>query len=312
MNDKYARIIQFACSQPWALLPAKLEEIAEFLALKAEGYQLSEEEVQARIGSGKRAATRTAGGVGVLPVHGVISHRMNLMSDISGGTSIERLTQQYREMLDNPAVGTIVLDIDSPGGSVSGVDELSAEIYNGRKKKKTIAVANSMAASAAYYIGSAASEFVVIPSGDVGSIGVYMMHRDVSQAYEAMGVKTTFIKAGKYKAEGNPFEPLSLEAREAMQSDVDAHYEMFVKAVARNRGVSQKEVRDNYGEGRTLMAQRALNAGMVDRVATLDQVLADLGAPAMGRMSAEAEKPEVFANEPAGNNLKLRLRRLSI
>jgi ClpP class serine protease len=119
---------------------------------------------------------------------------------------------------------------------VDGVEELSSEVYQSRGKKKMIAVANAMAASAAYWIASAADELVVTPSGQIGSIGVFAAHEDISKAAEMQGVKVSLISAGKYKTEGNPFEPLSSEARAAMQRDVDVFGEMFTAAVARNRG----------------------------------------------------------------------------
>src|SRR5690606_12609791 len=111
-------------------------------------------------------------------------------------------------------VGTIVLDVDSPGGGVYGVAEFAEEIYKARGQKRIVAVANSMAASAAYWIATAADELVVTPGGEVGSIGVYMLHEDWSGAYEKAGIKPTVIKFGENKAEGIDVEPLSESAQE--------------------------------------------------------------------------------------------------
>jgi len=180
--------------------------------------------------------------------------------------------------MQDARVKAIIFDVDSPGGSVEGVTELASEIYNARKKKPSIAVANAQAASAAYWLASAAGELVVTPSGQVGSIGVYVAHQDESKALENEGVRITLISAGKYKTEGNPSEPLADEARAAIQSKVDDYYTMFVKGVAQNRGSTQAAVRDGYGQGRMVLASQAVKLNMADRVATLDDVLARYGA----------------------------------
>jgi signal peptide peptidase SppA len=170
-------------------------------------------------------------------------------------------------------VGTIVLDIDSEGGSVEGTPELWTAIYDARQRKSVVAVANSMMASAAYWLGSAATEIVSTPSGSVGSIGVLHVHAEESKALEDAGIKLTVTKAGKYKGEGSPFEPLTDEAKDFIQSRVDEAYSMFVKDVAKGRGVPVNEVRKAYGQGRLLGAKEAKELGMIDRIATLDETI---------------------------------------
>lgn len=274
---KYSHIISEVCRKPWAILPEKLAIIAQFLRMSAAGEKLSEEEIQSSMSAGPRVSPKGSGAVAVIPVYGTISRRMNMMSKMSGGTSIEQLTSSFRQAMSDPSVKAVVLNVDSPGGSVDGVPELAAEILSARAQKKTIAVSDTMAASAAYWIASACDEIVVTPSGSVGSIGVFAVHEDYSKALEAEGVSVTLVSAGKYKTEGNPYQALSGEAKDALQSDVDKFYGMFVKAVAQGRGATQESVRSGYGEGRMVMAQDAVKAGMADRVGTLDQVLSDLG-----------------------------------
>ncbi|MGO9641505.1 MAG: S49 family peptidase [Candidatus Acidiferrales bacterium] len=279
---KYEHIVAEVFRKPWAILPEKFAVIAQLVALRASGARLTEDEIHARleaaaISAGPRSQ-QSYGAVSVIPVRGMISHRANLMSQVSGGTSVERLTSQFRAALADASVKAIVFDVDSPGGSVEGVPELAEEIYKSRGQKKTIAVANSMAASAAYWIASAASELVIAPSGQVGSIGVFMAHEDLSKALDQEGVKVTLVSAGKYKTEGNEFEPLSDSARAGMQEKVDAFYAMFVKSVARARRASQDDVRGGFGQGRMELATKAVKEGMADRVATMDETLAKLGA----------------------------------
>jgi signal peptide peptidase SppA len=285
--NKYQHIRTEFYGKPWAILPEKLHQITALLKFAGEGGKLSEEDVRERIGAGPRVTAKTPGNVALIPVYGVVGHRMNMMNDISGGTSVEKITNSFRQALKDPSVKAIVFDVDSPGGSVDGVPELADEILAARGQKKTVAVANTMAASAAYWLASACDELVVTPSGAVGSIGVWGAHEDISKAMNDAGVKVTLISAGKYKVEGNPYEPLSDEAKAALQADVDNFYSMFVKAVAKNRGVSQDSVANGYGQGRMVMATLAVKQGMADSVATLDQTLARFGvSTSTQRMSA--------------------------
>lgn len=287
---KYIHILRAAAQTPWAILPEKAEQIMAFLAFKAHGGELSAEDIAAVTAGTPRPRATTPGSVAVLPVFGMIAHRAHMVEGISspGGTSTEKFTQLFRSAVNDPNVKAIVLDVDSPGGTVEGVEELASEIYAAREQKKVIAVANAMAASAAYWIASAASELVVTPSGSVGSIGVIAIHEDISKALEAEGVKLTMIRAGAHKFEGNPYEPLSEEARGAIQTDVNAYYSKFAKTVARNRNVSLQAVTDGFGQGRMVLAADAVKEGMADRVATLDQVLAKLGAGPVKQNAAKA------------------------
>lgn len=273
----YSRIIQAAIDTPWAILPQKLAAIRHLLAIRATGDHLTAEEIRQAIDAGPpRSQPQTGRGVAVLPLLGTIIPRADLITEASGGASVQRFTKQFRQALADPEVGSIVIDIDSPGGQVGNVDELASEIYGARGQKPITAVANGLAASAAYWIASAADEIVVTPSGEVGSIGVLAIHEDVSAMLEAEGVKVNIVSAGKYKVEANPFEALGDEARGAIQSRVNEYYEMFVSAVARGRGVNKSDVRGGFGEGRVVGARQAVSLGMADRVDTLDNVVSRL------------------------------------
>ena len=212
-----------------------------------------------------------AGNVAVLPLEGVLTPKGGWFNP---GT--EAIGRAFDAAMANPQIGGVVFDVNSPGGVSYGTPELGDRIYAARGSKPVVAVANPMAASAAYWVATAADRFVVTPSGDVGSVGVWQGHVDYSAAMEKEGVKVTFVYAGRYKVEGHPYEPLSDEARAEMQRGVDETYAQFIDAVARNRKTTLKDVRENYGEGRMLEASRAVAAGMADRVATLDQVLGEM------------------------------------
>jgi signal peptide peptidase SppA len=187
------------------------------------------------------------------------------------------LSKAFRTAVNTPDVGTIVFDIDSPGGSTSGIAEVAEEIFKARGQKKMIAVSNTLMASAAYWIGSAADEIVVSPSSATGSIGVYTVHVDFSKQNEMLGVNPTYITAGKYKAETNEDQPLSSEAEAYLQSIVDDYYSLFAGAVAKHRSVNKSDVANGFGQGRVVTAKKAVELGMADRVATLSQVLEKLG-----------------------------------
>jgi signal peptide peptidase SppA len=298
---KYTHLARYIAETPWAITADKLAELLAVFAFRAAGHAFSAEEIQARIGEPSAAAASRSGVAAVLPLRGVIAHRIGSMGEASGGISTERFAAMFRQVVADDQVGTIVFDVDSPGGTIPGVQELAAEIFAARGKKRMVAVANSLMASAAYWIASQADEIVSIPSGTIGSIGVFTAHQDLSQALEQEGVKVTLISAGTYKTEGNPFEPLSDEARQFMQDRVDAAYGQFVKDVARGRGVSVSAVKSGYGEGRALPAKDALAAGLVDRIATMDETLGKLvGRRATGGLRAEELEPELVAEVPGG------------
>lgn len=265
----------FDRSAPWAILadalPGAVAQVQRYLSGDTSGLTSLEAAVSPR-------PAPVVGGIAVLPIGGAIYPRGGgLLFDLFGLTSAESIAQKFLAAMADSAVGAIILDVNSPGGSVQGIDELSKLIYDARGSKPIVAVANHLAASAAYWIATAADEIVVTPSGEVGSVGVFAAHTDISQALEREGVKTTLISAGKYKVEGNPYQPLTDEALAAYQARVDQYYNMFTAAIARNRSTPVADVRGGYGEGRAVGAKEALSLGMVDGIETIQQTIDRLG-----------------------------------
>lgn len=274
-------------STPWALMPERLQAMTTVLSRWSQNEPASDKtmfQINAdRIARDTRkqvAAMNSGSSIAVLPLYGVITQRANMVDDISGPgcTSTQQFSAALRELVADNSISQILIDIDSPGGSVYGVTELASEILQARDQKPVIALANSLAASAAYWIGASASEFYVTPGGEVGSIGVWQAHFDYSRAFEEDGVKPTLISAGKFKVEGNPYVPLDKQAQAFMQSRVDDYYNAFIQAVSIGRNVPIKDVQTGMGEGRILGAQAALAQNMVDGVATFDEVLAKMQA----------------------------------
>lgn len=273
---KYAHLVQYVMSTPWELHPTKLLELLSVLAFRAAGGEFTPQEIAARIGAPQPATGQSRGAVAILPVYGVLSHRMGSLEESSGGMSTEQIGRMFDAAQADSSIGTIVLDVNSPGGTVPGVQELAAKIRAAKGQKPVIAVANDLMASAAYHIASQADEIVGIPSSRVGSIGVYAAHEDLSKALEAEGITVTLLSAGKYKTEGNAFEPLSEEAKAFLQARIDVAYQQFVSDVAVGRGVTAAAVSGGFGQGRALGAPEALAAGLIDRIATFEDVLRPL------------------------------------
>ncbi|WP_035383964.1 MULTISPECIES: S49 family peptidase [Ferriphaselus] len=293
---------------PWAMMPERLNAVAAVLTRWSRGDMASAETMQqieadkaARSARREQLAGSSGNGIAVLPLYGVVTQRGNQVDDVSGPGSVstQRFASALREAIADPAVGGILIDIDSPGGSVYGVAELADEIIAARSQKPVVAIANSLAASAAYWIGASCSEMYVTPGGEVGSIGVWQAHFDYSEALARDGVKPTLISAGKYKVEGNPYAPLDSDAQSFMQSRVDDYYAAFTKAVAKGRNVPISQVRSGMGEGRVLGADAALAQNMVDGVATFSDVVRKM-------------QRDLKASKPKANRLALARRELEI
>ena len=288
-------------STPWALMPKRLASLHSVLMRWSQSVPASSQTREtvaadraARDARSMASASSSSGGIAVLPLYGVVMQRGNMVQDVSapGVTSTQVFSKALKAALQDGGVSQILIDIDSPGGSVYGVAELADEILAARKIKPIVAIANSMAASAAYWIGCSASELYVTPGGEVGSIGVWQAHQDMSAALDAAGVKTTLISAGKYKTEGNPYKPLDEDAIVYFQSRVDDYYNAFLDAVSKGRGVAHGAVSEDMGQGRVLGADAALSARMVDGIATMPEVI---------RKMQKATKPAVSKLNQARN-----------
>ena len=276
---------------PWAITPTMLQEIQRIYAShlhRAEKIDIAAIEAA----TGKKLDNSMNGayvsdGVAVIPMYGVVGKRMNLFTQISGGASTELITNDYLAALNDPAIKAIVLHIDSPGGTVDGTQQMADIIAANRGAKPVIACADGMMCSAAYWIGSAADSINIADmTTDIGSIGVVAAHMDISGWEEKQGIKTTEITAGKYKRAISQYAPLSEEGRAIIQADLDQIYQLFVDTVAGNRGCSVEDVLANMAEGRVFLGAKAIEAGLVDSVATLADTIQQ--ARELGRATTTA------------------------
>ncbi len=213
-------------------------------------------------------------GVAVIPVRGML-----LPGDFAWGdwaTGYDHIRRGMAAAVAATDVRGIALDINSPGGTVSGLFDLADAIHAARGPKPIHAILGDSAYSAAYAIASAADKVTVPRTGGTGSIGVIWMHVDESQALEQGGWAVTILTHGAQKADGAPQKPLSDGARTRIQSDIDAMGELFVKTVARNRNLDAASVRAM--EAGTFLGDRGVRAGLADAVRAPDEAFRDLTA----------------------------------
>lgn len=218
-------------------------------------------------------------GVAVIEVTGTLVNRLGCLRPYSGMTGYDGIREAFGNAQVDPEVRAVVLMIDSGGGEVAGLFDLVDDIYAARGDKPIWAVLSENAFSAAYALASAADRIVVPRTGGTGSIGVIAMHVDWSEALAKAGFKVTLITFGDRKADGHPEIPLSPEALEAYQADIDAMGELFVSTVARNRGLDANAVRAT--QAATYQGAAGVAIGLADAVmapATAFQaLLAELG-----------------------------------
>lgn len=275
---RFAHLAQRMFNTPLALHPAKAEVIMASLAerlgltqvvnVNSDTLASAMESPYAAPGRNPRAGYEVVEGVAIIPIQGTLVQKLGTLHPYSGMTGYDGIRQNFLMALADDAVSAIMLDIDSPGGEVSGCFDLVDTIYSARGAKPIHAILNESAYSAAYAIASAADRITVPRTGGTGSIGVIWMHVDWSQALADGGFRVTFITHGESKADGHPEIPLSKEARQRFQDDIDAMGELFDKTVARNRGLTEKAVRET--QAKTYLGAEGVRLGLADTVAAPD------------------------------------------
>lgn len=203
-----------------------------------------------------------------------------------GGTDTSRARRSVLAAAADSQVDSIILDVDSPGGTVDGTDDLGVAVAMAAKVKPVIAQVGGMAASAAYWVASQASEIRAQRSDMVGSIGVRCLLFDTSKYFEEAGVRPVLVDTGTHKSTGAPGVPVSAEQEAELRRVVDRLYEEFLGAVMSGRGLSKKALMP-YADGRMFFADEALAAGLVDRItprdATLGEAVRDAAAAERSR-----------------------------
>lgn len=284
----YPHLADRLLNTPLLLHPQKLDAIIAGLGgrlLGVDGLQIDAAELTARAalpaemfttrrGEGTERGYRVVDGVAVISAMGGLVHRTKLAADSSLLIGYNDLAADVEDALGKSDVHAIALVMDSPGGEVAGAFELAERIYAARGRKPIVAVADGMAASAAYLAASAADEVVLTNTSYVGSIGVVMRHVDFSRALANDGITVSHIFAGEHKIDGNPYQPLPDAVRAALQADIEGLYQMFVQAVAKHRGMDEQAVRDTRAG--VYRGVAAVAARLADRIGTVDAVVAEL------------------------------------
>lgn len=207
-----------------------------------------------------------AGASATIPVRGVLTKRYSMFTAIFGGTAYSDIGKALEQSVTDPEVETIVLDIDSPGGSVDGLPELGEAIQTARQHKPVVAQVNGIAASAAYYIAANAESISAVnPLNEVGSIGVRMLVYDYSKAFEDEGIKPVVIDTGAHKSAGAIGTVVTEEQIAVWQAQVDRWMDHFVETVANGRRMPQESVRA-AGDGRMFYAEDAARMGLIDGI----------------------------------------------
>ncbi len=258
--------------RPWAIAPARLEALVANATALGGGNGLPSWLEAAH----PRDYAVSEGGIAVVPVLRPLVARGDWLTTLIGATEYGAVAEALGQAAADPAVRGIVLDVDSPGGEVGGLFDLVEAISTIKQSsgKPLWAIASEAALSAAYAIASVADRVYVTRTGEVGSVGVVAVHLDESAADAMAGLKWTLIHAGARKTDGNPHEPLSPRAMAGIQADVDALYGQLVALVASNRSVSAEAIRAT--EAAIYRGERAVKAGLADRVGTVPQSIADL------------------------------------
>jgi signal peptide peptidase SppA len=262
-------IHEFAKGAIWAIMPDKFDLLSEKFfeyQFNADPGLIDQYKAQAGDGADSDPGYRLEGEVAVVDIIGPLTKRDSFFSFLFGGMSYAQISKRIASAIDDDRAGAIVLNIDSPGGVVSGVEAVSDLIYNSRGKKPILAYTDGLMASAAYWIGSAADVLFAEKTATVGSIGVLRIHVDYSQMEKKEGIKTTYLTAGKYKALGNDSQPLSDEAKNIFQAELDYIYSIFVDAVARNRDRKTEAVLSNMADGKIFIGYQAKDAGLIDTI----------------------------------------------
>jgi len=268
----FARIF----NTPLMIHPAKLDAIIGGIGQRFGVEYAQPDKDAALIASGERKAPgyHVVGNIAVIDIFGILAHRGYMTADSSYVLGYDRIGQRIDAAINDSVVNAVLLQMDSPGGEVAGAFELAQQIKDWGAVKPIKAVVSSLSASANYLLASATSEIGISDTGLVGSIGVVMRHVDISKMAEKEGVNVTHIFAGAQKIDGNQFAPLSKEVKARFQAEVDRLYSLFVDTVAANRALSAESVRAQ--EAGVFTGKDAIQAGLADRIATPDKMLAEM------------------------------------
>jgi len=271
------RALELAASQPWLMLPDALDNLLTISDRMGDPLALATKRGE-RLEETRKVTLR--GNVAVVPVIGPIFRYANLFTEISGATSTQVLGSDIQRALDDPKVKSIVLNIDSPGGVASGINELAELIYQGRSRKRIVAYIGGIGASAAYWIASAAHEIIIDEASLAGSIGVVV--EAVIDDEKASG-RTRYQIVSRNAPNKRP-DLGTEEGRAKLGETIDALGEVFVGKVARNLNVAADKVPEMGDHGGIRVGADAVKHGLAHRVGALESLISELAKPAFNSL----------------------------
>ncbi len=286
MNN-YPHLAQRLFNVPLAIHPAKAEVVMAALAdrfgitklFRADGEAVALDVTGVDSDPQPDRYYDVVAGVAIIPICGTLVYKLGSMRPYSGMTGYDGIRANLSQALADPEVKAIALDIESPGGEVSGCFDLCDDIYAMRGQKPIWSILTEHAYSAAYAIASSTDRIILPRTGGVGSVGVITMHVDFSKALAKDGIVVTMIQFGDRKADFSEYHPLSSEALERIQADVDTMGGLFVDLVARNRGITAAKVRGT--QAMTFLGVSGVDVGFADAVMAPNEafksLLAELG-----------------------------------
>lgn len=233
------------------------------------------------------------GDIGVITVAGPLNNSSSWINEYIGATGYPEIRNALVYAAKDEGAKRILLDVKSGGGAVSGVSDTSDLVKRiDQGVKPVFAFSDGMMASAAYWLGSSARRIEVGKVAEIGSIGVLLVHQAYAKMLEKAGITATVMRAGKYKALGNPYEELTDEAKAEIQDSLDQMYQLFGEHVAEARGVSYADFDRRMGQGRVFIGAAAVDVGLADAVSNFDKVM---GAIQNG-IDSEKSSPKYGAN----------------
>jgi capsid assembly protease len=240
-----------------------------------------------------------AGDIGIIKIAGPLVNNDSVLNRYYGITGYGEIRDALVYAAKQGDIGAIVLDVASGGGSVAGVFDTANLIRTIDTKVKPVhAFSGGGVMSAAYLLASSARSVNIDQMTEAGSVGVIAVHQEMSKMLKEIGITPTVMRAGKYKALGNPYEPLTEQAKAEMQAQLDQLYEIFVKHVADMRGVSYAVADEKMAQGRVFIGQRAKDVGLVDAITNFDSLMSKV----QGGIDSAKERSKYGANSTNQNN----------
>jgi capsid assembly protease len=216
--------------------------------------------------------------IAIIPIDGVLAPKMDLLTEISGGASVETIARDYSQAIDDSQIKGVLLNFSTPGGAVDDIGQFARMIRAGSEKKPVWAYGGSLIASAGCWLAAAAGRVVVAPECLIGSIGVVYQGTDTTEADVKKGVKREMVVA-RQSPKKRP--SLSSEAgRQQIQDRVNRTCDMFIEAVASYRGVTPEQVESDFGQGDLLFGTDAVAVGLADETDDFESTLAKLSEAA--------------------------------